>query len=344
MTIEEEILQFLNQNVDSGSLIYKKVESIEDGSSQKSKNVLIAEDFYTNHYTQSVNEYGNSVVNIYYDPSCTEDSKVMSFYFGSSDGFGANYSEFGRTKNSSDTKAIYSKINYMFDYNLNYKNVYAIEFQTNKNYDNIANSFFQINLAKYDGAGNLTNELFSFITSGSSQFLEREKYLILPLVSGSLATEESYTEEIGKINSEHNIIVFDADKLDQILNYNTNYSKILNAKNVNKFYNSFSESIQTSINNSTMPLISNAVYHENFTKIFIDINPTEFNYTNNPTFFDKETKKFRSNYTTAMQQVYFTTIGLYDSKYQLLAVAKLSRPFPKNFTEKYSFEITLDTE
>ena len=90
-------------------------------------------------------------------------------------------------------------------------------------------------------------------------------------------------------------------------------------------------------------VVSNGILSNNLSKVSIDVELTEFNYTNNPTFFDKSTNKFRSNYTNTLQNVYFTTIGLYDQQYRLLAVAKISKPLPKNDSEKYTFEILVQS-
>lgn len=343
MIIDDQILQQLLPQDSPGSLVYKKIEMFDYLSETNTKNTLKSELFYENHYTQSILGYRNSAIDLYYDENCTEDSKVISLFFGSSAGLGSDSSEFIRSK-FSDTRAIYSKINYMFDYNLEYDAVYAIELHPNSTYDYLNPAYFQVNLVAYDGSGNLTGNIFSFICSGSSQYSEGLKYQIVNMVSGSLSSGVFSTEEIGKINPEKNIIVFDAAKLDAILNYNTNYSSNLNSKNVDKFYNSFSESINVSLNNGVFPIISTGIIQQNFFRSSIDIELNEFNYTNNPTFFDKNSKKFRSSYTNTTPNVYFTTIGLYDDKYQLLAVAKLSKALPKNDSEKYNFEVIIKTK
>ena len=41
-------------------------------------------------------------------------------------------------------------------------------------------------------------------------------------------------------------------------------------------------------------------------------------------------------------QTYITTVGLYNDTNQLLAVAKLSRPLPKDFTKEALIRVKLD--
>ena len=41
-------------------------------------------------------------------------------------------------------------------------------------------------------------------------------------------------------------------------------------------------------------------------------------------------------------QTYITTVGLYNTNQDLLAVAKLSQPLPKNFTKEALIKVKLD--
>jgi len=58
----------------------------------------------------------------------------------------------------------------------------------------------------------------------------------------------------------------------------------------------------------------------------------EFNYSNNPTFADSF--GLINTSFTADPVVYITTVGLYNEDNQLLAVAKLSQPLEKSFTDE----------
>ena len=66
---------------------------------------------------------------------------------------------------------------------------------------------------------------------------------------------------------------------------------------------------------------------------FIRGKNNEFNYTQNPTFLDQNgdiKKEFVHTPTT-----YVTTVGLYNDMNELLAVAKLSQPLPKDFNNEF---------
>jgi hypothetical protein len=67
----------------------------------------------------------------------------------------------------------------------------------------------------------------------------------------------------------------------------------------------------------------------------------EFNYTTNDSFTATDgTLSFDSMIDNP--QTYITTIGLYNSNQDLLAVAKLSQPLPKNFTKEALIKVKLD--
>jgi hypothetical protein len=83
---------------------------------------------------------------------------------------------------------------------------------------------------------------------------------------------------------------------------------------------------------------------ESITSDYIFVRPrtSEFNYSENPSFISGSTgevlySSFINNPTT-----YITTIGLYNDTNQLLAVAKLSRPLPKDFTKEALVRVKLD--
>ena len=76
--------------------------------------------------------------------------------------------------------------------------------------------------------------------------------------------------------------------------------------------------------------------------VFVRPKSTEYNYSENPSFISGSTgevlySSFINNPTT-----YITTVGLYNDANELLAVAKLSRPLPKDFTTEALIRVKLD--
>ncbi len=83
---------------------------------------------------------------------------------------------------------------------------------------------------------------------------------------------------------------------------------------------------------------------ESITSDFIFIRPrsSEFNYSENPSFISGSTGEVLYSSFINNPQTYITTIGLYNDTNQLLAVAKLSRPLPKDFTKEALIQVKLD--
>ena len=83
---------------------------------------------------------------------------------------------------------------------------------------------------------------------------------------------------------------------------------------------------------------------ENISSDFVFVRPrsSEFNYSENPSFISGSTGEVLYSSFINNPQTYITTIGLYNDINELLAVAKLSRPLPKNFTQEALVRVKLD--
>jgi hypothetical protein len=75
--------------------------------------------------------------------------------------------------------------------------------------------------------------------------------------------------------------------------------------------------------------------------LFIRVNGEDYNYTSNPTFVNGAGAV---TYDTLADnpRTYVTTVGLYNANQDLLAVAKLSKPLPKDFTKELLVRVKLD--
>lgn len=80
----------------------------------------------------------------------------------------------------------------------------------------------------------------------------------------------------------------------------------------------------------------------NSTHYFVRITNRQFNYSNNPTFVTGSEGVFRHSSMIGNPSVYITTIGLYNSNNELVAVAKLSRPLLKSFNREALIKVKLD--
>lgn len=110
-----------------------------------------------------------------------------------------------------------------------------------------------------------------------------------------------------------------------------------------------SYALNYSINNSSLfRVISNGASFslqssETMTSRFfwVRVKNQQFNYTTNPSIIDGNGNII---YNTLVDnpQTYVTTIGLYNDFNELLAVAKLSKPLPKDFTKEATVKVKLD--
>ena len=73
---------------------------------------------------------------------------------------------------------------------------------------------------------------------------------------------------------------------------------------------------------------------------FVRARNAEYNYTNNPSFVDSTNNILHSS-MKMNPKVFITTVGLYNDRNDLLAVAKLSQPIAKDFTKEALVRVKL---
>jgi len=76
--------------------------------------------------------------------------------------------------------------------------------------------------------------------------------------------------------------------------------------------------------------------------VFVRARNSEFNYSENPSFISGSTGEVLFDQFIDDPTTYITTVGLYNDNSELLAVAKLSRPLPKDFTKELLVRVKLD--
>jgi hypothetical protein len=74
---------------------------------------------------------------------------------------------------------------------------------------------------------------------------------------------------------------------------------------------------------------------------FVNAKSSQLNYTTNPSIIDENGNVLYS-ILIDNPQVFPTTIGLYNDANELLAVAKLSKPLPKDFTKQITCRVKLE--
>jgi hypothetical protein len=78
------------------------------------------------------------------------------------------------------------------------------------------------------------------------------------------------------------------------------------------------------------------------THYFVRLRNKDFNYSNNPSFYNNTNGQILNEDFVQDPHVYATTIGLYNDNNELLAVAKMSQPLEKTFDKEALVRIRLD--
>jgi len=78
------------------------------------------------------------------------------------------------------------------------------------------------------------------------------------------------------------------------------------------------------------------------THYFVRMRNKEFNYSNNPSFFNEANGAILNTNFVQDPKVFATTVGLYNDENELLAIAKLSQPLKKSFDREALVRVRLD--
>jgi hypothetical protein len=142
------------------------------------------------------------------------------------------------------------------------------------------------------------------------------------------------------------------DNVDDLDTENISYAPVTHSltedgwSNAKSAYNH--NAIYVAINKAT----SSDVYDKGFrarsaetissTHYFVRLRNKEFNYSNNPTFYNPDNGSLSRPEFRNDPKVYITTVGLFNDQNELLAVAKLSKPVRKSFDEEVLLRVRLD--
>lgn len=312
----------------------------------------------TQYDTSSPTSSGAFYMDIYDKPptGANEDSTAevqFAIAYGNRKGSGSLDFTFEEgSKGFSAAKSIYNQ----------YRNiVFGGDETTNFSFDgHVPNGIYVINInrARYKNAlrlGNLELNLSgssrlleltddSATTSGSANAIRPGVGREFNLVSGSkgirLGNSNTYVTDSGSygyVYPDAGFIILNEDALDATaaqfgIALGSDNGPNTNGKNPLKLQEALKEGDQFILD--AQEDIASKFY-------FIRVKNTEFNYTTNDSFTEDDgTLKFDSMVDNP--QTYITTVGLYNDNQDLLAVAKMSQPLPKDFTKEALIKVKLD--
>ena len=160
------------------------------------------------------------------------------------------------------------------------------------------------------------------------------------LVSGSI-TDGIYSPKTyyGSVFPEQGVVILNADTLNSELDFGTVSGSNINGDNAFKLHTSISGAAAI---NSTYGFAARNEEKVQSTFYFVRAKNAEYNFSNNPSFVTGSNGKFAQTTFVNNPKSYITTVGLYSSLQELLAVAKLSQPILKSFQSEVLVKVKLD--
>jgi hypothetical protein len=182
--------------------------------------------------------------------------------------------------------------------------------------------------------------------------IEGEAGQIYNLVSGSIdggtrIWNSSSPAYFGLLYPQHGIAILDATQLDKTyvlggIGLKTQTSSSIEGNNRQRLFLALSgsdgrtpEAINGGIQGRSAEQVKSTYY-------FVRVKNAEYNYSNNPTFVTGTLGQLAYSSFVNDPRVYITTVGLYNDRRELLAVAKLSQPLLKSFTREALIKVKLD--
>lgn len=328
------------------------------------------------YYTSSL--LTNTQKQYYYevmDNTSTSASGQFAVTYGHRLGSGS-YSG-GGSLNDSPTRAIYSQYkNILLDPNddqftfysgVNSDQIYVISVNRARLKERLNTSTWQLSLvelnggayanAAYTGSNVKVSSSLRVVTliddsSATSNIGSSNGGRVYNIVSGSVNAgifggSISTTHTYGLVYPDLGLIVLNADKLTSNLSFNTvtgsytttGSAPVPGGDNAWKLYTSISGAAATPLTNG---FTARNEEHVKSQIVFVRAFNQEFNFTSNPTFVTGSDNTLAQSLMVGNPQVYITTVGLYDKFYNLVAVAKLSRPLLKSFDREVLIKVKLD--
>ena len=183
----------------------------------------------------------------------------------------------------------------------------------------------------------------STISSGTNTVAGK----VYNIVSGSINSgvfNVSSPTYYGMVYPDHGTLVLDGKMLDQRLGFATVTGSSVEGNNHFVLFRSISGS-----SFFTDPATSDKYGFQarnsekvSSTHYFVRIKNAEYNFSNNPSYITGSVGQIAQTTFVGDPKTYITTVGLYNDRQELLAVAKLSKPLLKSFQREALIRVKLD--
>ena len=311
---------------------------------------------------------------VYNSQSSFPNAEVQfSVTYGDSKGSGSSTGSYGAQDYDYPTQAIYSQYRQMllapginsFEFvNGNVsdtpEHIYVINVNRSRYKDRMDTNTWQLSLSKLNSPGSSSistaADIITLIDDSGTTTTELSVQggRVYNVVSGTLANGKytgTYSDTPwGLYYPDHGMIILNGRALDASASFFTSRSRVPSASetytgslfgdnNAYRLFTSISGAMayntaSYSFQGRTSEVVASTYY---FVRLYAD----EYNYTNNPSFFN-ENNILKYESMVLDPKVYLTSIGLYDDANNLVAVAKLSQPIQKSFDRELVIKVKLD--
>ena len=236
--------------------------------------------------------------------------------------------------------------------------IYIINFKRSLLKERLDPGNFELPLARMTNATDITNKTGSLTASGSVITLIDDSSEASPklgesgrvysIVSGSISSGVhkvgGNSVYYGLAYPDYGTLILDGKMLDQQLNFRTNTGSSSEGNNHFSLYHSISgSSAQTNpLTADKYVFLARNTEKITSTHFFVRIKNAEYNFSNNPSYVTGSVGQIKEKSFIDDPKTYVTTIGLYNNRLELLAVAKLSKPLLKSFQREALIRVKLD--
>jgi hypothetical protein len=290
------------------------------------------------------------------NPSTATDAEVQfSIAWGHYNGSGS-IDQTGNLNNDTPSRAIYKQYaqillppnDFKFSFNgVDSDNIYILNFNRARFREKLDPGNLEINLKH-----RTTSYVLRLIDDSSTAAASvGEGGSVYNIVSGSIDDGTSIyspTTYYGLMYPQYGIVILNGTALDlgspDGIDLDTELASDTEGTPTNrmKLFNSISQSIGLAGAGQTFGVQARSSEQVKSTYYFVRVKNGEYNYSNNPTFVSGSLGALKYPTFYRDPQTYITTVGLYNDRRELLAVAKLSRPLLKSFTREALIKVKLD--
>jgi len=310
----------------------------------------------------------DSSKNYYYEAwNGTSTSSEPQFSIAYGNRLGSGSSAAG-TLNDSPSRAIYSQYRLLllepgdttFTTGLgDTDSIFALNFNRARIKDKLDPGNWQLTIGELDGAAVANN-----VHTGSNVKIKTSSPKFFSLIDDSGQTQETNLTSAGRVSNivsgsitsgifnstnpvyfglcypDMGILILDGNMLNASASFNIVSGSNIAGDNAWKLFTSVSGAMaNNSINNAFQARNAETVTSTHY---FVRVKNAEYNFSNNPSFVTGSVGEFVQPTFIGDPKVYITSIGLYNDRQELLAVAKLSQPVQKSFSKEALIKVKLD--